>query len=111
MRLIDADKLILHLNDYALQESPGKTESADDRKISTAVYKTIMDCIGAVEAQPTAYDIDKIVKQIESIKARGVCTPAQCGFCNYFRECWDGEMSGERALDKAVKIVRGGGIE
>ena len=33
MRLIDADKLILHLNDYALQESPSNVESAEDRKI------------------------------------------------------------------------------
>lgn len=32
MRLIDADKLILHLNDYALQESPSNVESAEDRK-------------------------------------------------------------------------------
>ena len=38
MRLIDADKLILHLNDYALQESPSDVESAGDRKVSRAVY-------------------------------------------------------------------------
>lgn len=56
MRLIDADKLILHLNDYALQESPGNEESADDRKISAAVYKAIMDCIKAAEVQPTVHD-------------------------------------------------------
>lgn len=56
MKLIDADKLILHLNDYALQESPGDEETADDRKISTAVHKAIMDCIKATEAQPTSYD-------------------------------------------------------
>lgn len=34
MRLIDADKLISHLNDYALQESPSDVESAGDRKVS-----------------------------------------------------------------------------
>mgnify|MGYP004547200681 CR=1 FL=1 len=56
MRLIDADKLILHLNDYALQESPGNEEPADDRKISAAAYKSIMDCIKAAELQPTAHD-------------------------------------------------------
>ena len=39
MRLIDADKLILHLNDYALQKSPSDVESAGDRKVSRAVYK------------------------------------------------------------------------
>lgn len=34
MRLIDADKLMLLLNDYALQKSPSNVESADGRKIS-----------------------------------------------------------------------------
>lgn len=42
MRLIDADKLILHLNDYALQESPSNVESAEDRKISRE--KTCKSC-------------------------------------------------------------------
>lgn len=38
MRLIDADKLILYLNDYALQESPSDVESAGDRKVSTGLW-------------------------------------------------------------------------
>lgn len=50
MRLIDADKLILHLNDYAL--------SAD-------TYNAIKQCIEAVEEQPKAYDVDKVVKQLK----------------------------------------------
>lgn len=50
MRLIDADKLILHLNDYAL--------SAD-------TYNAIKQCIEAAEEQPTAYDVDKVVKKLE----------------------------------------------
>ena len=71
MRLIDADKLILYLNDYALQESPSDVESADDRKISIAVYKAIMDCIRAAEVQPTAYDADKVVELVDkTIKRR-----------------------------------------
>ena len=70
MRLIDADKLILHLNDYALQESPSNVESADDRKISRAVYKAITDCIEAVDEQPTAFDVDKVVEQLKTKKTR-----------------------------------------
>lgn len=53
--MIDADKLILHLNDYALQEAPFKGESAD-------TYNVIKQCIEAVEEQPTAYDVDKVVE-------------------------------------------------
>lgn len=113
MRLIDADKLMLHLNDYALQESPSNVESADDRKISGEVYKAITNCIRAVEAQATAYDMDEIVEQIESIKGKeqGACTDEQCGNCNYFNDCWDGDMSDKLALDKAIEIVKGGGVE
>lgn len=59
MRLIDADKLILHLNDYALQEAPFKGESAD-------TYNAIKQCIEAVEEQPTAYDVDKVVEQLKT---------------------------------------------
>lgn len=100
MRLIDADKLILHLNDYALQESPGKTETADDRKISTAVYKTIMGCIGAVETQPTAYDVDKLVEQIQySATFKG--------------DGWFAAVDDEPVISKefVIEIVRGGGTE
>lgn len=72
MRLIDADKLMLHLNDYALQESPSNVESADDRKISRAVYKAITDYIRTVDEQPTAFDLDKVVEQfrMKRVKAR-----------------------------------------
>lgn len=74
MRLIDADKLILYLNDYALQEAPFRGESAD-------AYEAIENCIKAVEEQPTAYDIDKYVKKLESL---------------------------EKILDRTIKIVKRG---
>lgn len=74
MRLIDADKLILYLNDYALQEAPFRGESADS-------YEAIENCIKAVEEQPTAYDIDKYIKKLESL---------------------------EKILDRTIKIVKRG---
>ena len=46
MRLIDADKLILYLNDYALQAAPFRGERAE-------AYNAIKQCIEAVEEQPT----------------------------------------------------------
>lgn len=34
MRLIDADKLVLHLNDYALQEAPfGRNDGKNQKEI------------------------------------------------------------------------------
>ena len=67
----------------------------------------------AVDKQPTAFDVDKVVERIESIKEneQGACTDEQCGYCNYFNDCWDGEMCDKLALDKAIEIVKGGGVE
>ena len=65
MRLIDADKLMLRLNDYALQKSPINAESAEGRKISREVYFAIRNCMKAVGEQPTAFDVDEVVQQLE----------------------------------------------
>ena len=107
MRLIDADalvnhlELILHLNDYALQKSPSDVESSGDRKVSRAVYKAITDCIRAVDEQPTAFDLDKVVEQLKTKKTR---TAALQKASEYF----EGETD---AFEVAIKIVKGGGVE
>lgn len=96
MRLIDADKLILYLNDYALQESPSAVESAGDRKVSRAVYKAITDCIRAVDEQPTAFDFDKVVEQLE--KRSALARPV--GWSKAYEIIM---------LKDAIEIVKGGG--
>jgi hypothetical protein len=88
--LIDADKLILHLNDYALQEAPFRGESAD-------VYDAIENCIKAIEEQPTAYDMEKVVEKLE----------------NRSKEYNSGVRlhgkSEEMLTDDAIEIVKAGG--
>lgn len=104
MRLIDADKLMLYLNDYALQESPSNVESADDRKNSGEVYKAITDCIEAVDEQPTAFDVDKVIDQLEKEESR-----ARLGLMENRKTAL--EFSSKCQLDaykKALKIVKGG---
>lgn len=100
MRLIDADKLMLHLNDYALQESPSNVESADDRKISRAVYKAITDCIEAVNEQPTAFDVDKVINELK----RDKFIESEC----ILSDVHQGYNAG---LSKAIEIVKGSGVE
>ena len=100
MRLIDADKLMLHLNDYALQESPSNVESADDRKISRAVYKAITDCIEAVNEQPTAFDVDKVINELKRdnfIESECILSDVHHGY--------------KAGLSKAIEFVKGGGFE
>lgn len=96
MRLIDADKLIMALNDYALTEAPDGRECAGERRISSAAYSTIQNCMKAVEEQPTAFDLDKVVQQLE--KRSTLSRPV--GWTKYYELV---------TLDDAVEIVKGGG--
>lgn len=62
MRLIDADEVILHLNDFMLQQSPIDVQDIESIKVSAV----IQDCIKAIENQQTAYDVDKVVEELEN---------------------------------------------
>lgn len=85
MRLIDADKII---------DSLGNSD---------------MDfAIGAViDEQPTAFNVDKVVKQLKDLKAMYWVSIANTGDEKL-------DVAYEKvgnALDKAIKIVKGGGVE
>ena len=89
MRLIDADKL----------ESVDFSECID-----------LMEIMNVIDAQPTAYDVDAVVKQLEEEKnlheemikyeqKNGTITE---------------EFQARRAvevLERAIKIVKGGGVD
>jgi hypothetical protein len=85
MRLIDADEII---------DSLGGSD---------------MDfAIGAViDEQPTVFDLDKVVKQLKDLKAMYWVSIANTGDEKL-------DVAYEKvgnALDKAIKIVKGGGVE
>lgn len=81
MRLIDADKII---------DSLGNSD---------------MDfAIGAViDEQSTAFDVDKVVEQLETRKTRAAALQKE-NISEYF----EGETD---AFEFAIKIVKGGGVE
>lgn len=95
-RYIDADKLILSLNDFMLVESPTDTENTEERRISEMVCKIIQHCIEVAEEQPTAYDVEKVVEQLEKLKQNLVS---------------NSQMLSARQIEKAIEIVRKGGVE
>lgn len=80
-RLIDADKII---------DSLGNSD---------------MDfAIGAViDEQPTAFDVDEVVEQLETRKTRAAALQKK-----YISEYFEGETD---AFEFAIKIVKGGGVE
>nr|DAE82004.1 MAG TPA: Ku C terminal domain like [Bacteriophage sp.] len=77
MRLIDADNL-----------------NFEGQKYNKSQMKAILDF---VDAQPTAYDVDKAVEQLEELRKE--CEdPLQDYDPNYF-------------IDKAIEITKGGGVD
>lgn len=95
MRLIDADELILHLNDFMLQQSPIDVQDIESINVSAV----IQDCIKAVEEQPIAYDVDKVIEEIEEWTARINVINDKSGKTGQV------DVIGS---NKAIKIVEGG---
>ena len=98
MRLIDADKLILYLNDYALQTAPFRGERAE-------AYNAIKQCIETVEEQPTAYDINKVVEELNELDVKSITRYKNGNFGNF-----DG-VEYYIKKRKAIEIVKRGGKE
>jgi hypothetical protein len=83
MGLIDADTL----KEYCMRAS----KSDDDfRRVSLATLASVID------VQPTAYDPDKVVEQLND---------------NFRVVRTDEDLEWNRAMDEAITIVKGGGVE
>lgn len=83
MRLIDADELIKYIKTWEI----GTSISSDQ--------KEFIDC---VNEQPTAFDVDKVVQQLE--KRSTLAKPV--GWTKSYEIV---------ILNDAVEIVKGGGVE
>lgn len=82
MRLIDADKI--NFNEVFV----GASELAQDTRYVAQIL---------INRQPTAYDVDKVVEQLEELRKE--CEdPLQDYDPNYF-------------IDKAIEITKGGGVD
>lgn len=91
-RLIDTDELIKYIKIWEI----GTSISSDQ--------KEFIDC---VNKQPTVFDVDKVVEQIEQLKMRYFLTIANTGDAD--KDCTYKNIA--NAIDKAIEIVKGGGAE
>ena len=103
MRLIDADKLIRHLNDYALQEAPFGRNDKNQKEI----YETIQECIKAVEEQPTAFDLEEVVALLEEELKLADDEKARCIKENPMQ--FDSAKGYAHGIAVAIEIVKRGG--
>ena len=88
MRLIDADELIKYIKIWEI----GTSISSDQ--------KEFIDC---VNRQFTAFNVDKIIEQLETRKTKAAALQKK-----YTSEYFEGETD---AFEFAIKIVKEGGTE
>lgn len=91
MRLIDADLLMRKCEKWLKPKAPDEDEMVSVADIAVSMLMEI-------EEQPTAYDVDKIVDQLESNIENSMngANDAECAFWN-------------RGIEKAIEIVKRGG--
>lgn len=80
-----------------LQQSPIDVQDIESINVSAV----IQDCIKAIENQPTAYDVDKVIEEIEEWTARINVINDNSGKVGQV------DVIGS---NKAIKIVEGGGV-
>lgn len=106
MRLIDADLLKENILKWLKPSKPDETEMIE---VADAIVSTMME----IDEQPTAFDVDKVVRQIKDIKEKkyAACSGPECGYCRYLSTCSYGDKANKIALERAIEIVKGGGAE
>ena len=92
MRLINADALLEQYNLKDATKYGNKDAQQQNHSYSTLMLYEIADMI---EDAPTAYDVDKVVKQLEK------------EFKKYYGDNWNQAPY----LVKTIEIVKGGGVD
>ena len=92
MRLIDADKI--DFNEVFI----GASEFAQDTRNAAQML---------IDNQSTAFDLDKVVEQLKVLKMRYYLTIANTGD----KKLDVAYENVGNALDRAIEIVKGGGVE
>ena len=93
-RLIDADKLIEEMSTWYWDKEKQKASEEDVSPMDLFTHLAIT----TVQEQPTAFDVDEVVQQLEMLIEDKV---SESGDDWYTVEC----------LNEAVEIVKGGGVD
>lgn len=96
MKLINADKLFSERPEY---RNPIHEKNSDFNKGWNACVDTFCDII---KDQPTAYDVEKVVAEIQESKMRSTIFLSYAATC--FAKSWN------QALNVAIDIVKKGGV-
>ena len=91
-KLIDADKL--------LEETRRDRDYARKNGFLDMYYERQV-LIDRIKSQPTAFNVDKVVEQLEEIRMKKTCNKEKYDAKELCRVC---------VVDDAIEIVKGGGV-
>lgn len=94
MKLIDADALIEFIDPEHLRH-PGELTFSEE------------DVVNMLREQPTAFDVEKVVRELRDLKMHYFLTLANTGDAD--KDC--AYLNTANAIDKAIEIVKRGGID
>lgn len=97
-RLIDADLLKENILKWLKPSKPDETEMIE---VADALVSTMME----IDEQPTAFDVDKVVEQLEKLADEANDKILEAGGLQLY---YDGY---EDAMRTAVEIMKGGGAD
>ena len=101
-RLIDADLLKENII-KCLKPLEPEEEMIDS---DVALLSTIME----IDKQPTAFDVDKVMEQIEHRRSNFDCKLCKYNFCDDEKTICSEDCS-DALIDDLIKIVKEGGVE
>lgn len=114
MRLIDADAVL----DW-IKRQKESTDRARDVLITGETVLTVQSCLSEferkVKKQPTAYDVEKVIEELENLREVELHTVDMCdelGNGDGESQYNDGVSQGRyEAFIEAIKIVERGGVD
>lgn len=110
-RLIDADNLIEWIKQQRKEVIEAQASGMYCRSITSEMFDTMKEDVDVFErkikAEPTAYDPDKVVEQLEEVE-KIMTSPVN-------KDCFGEECRASDCtvclISKAIDIVRGGGVD
>lgn len=106
MRLIDEDKLI-HEIETDREKILAKYYEEDCDPFYGGTLSALQTMVNDIEKQPTAYDVDKVVEQLEELKSLVPVNRILDDIVNEKPK----ELGMLIAYSKAIEIVKGGGVD
>ena len=102
-RLIDADKLIQEMSEWYWDKEKQKAAENDVSPMDLFTHLAIT----TVQEQPTAFGLDKVVKQLKQLKMKYFLTIANTGDAD--KDCAYKNIA--NTIDRAIEIIKCGGVE